>query len=216
MLAPTSPVTDTMAQRMTACAGCHGQEGKSTPSGFFPRIAGKPAGYLYNQLLNFREGRRTYPLMTYLVEHLSDDYLKEMAEYFASLDLPYDPPPRPQASAAELERGQQLVLKGDAGRKILACVQCHGENLNGRAPSIPGLLGLPRDYVVAQLGAWKTGNRHAVAPDCMADVAEPLTVADITAMASWLAAQPVPAKGKPASSGAATLKLPMPCGSDWR
>jgi cytochrome c553 len=30
------------------------------------RIAGKPAGYLYNQLLNFRDGRRNYPLMTYI------------------------------------------------------------------------------------------------------------------------------------------------------
>src|SRR5688572_10986772 len=85
---------DTMAQRVLACTGCHGKEGRATNAGYFPRIAGKPAGYLYNQLLNFRDGRRNYPLMVYLVEHLTDEYLREIAEHFAALEFPY-PPPRP-------------------------------------------------------------------------------------------------------------------------
>src|SRR3954470_4925361 len=85
-------VPDTIAQRVTACTPCHGKEGRATNEGYFPRIAGKPAGYLYNQLLNFRDGRRNYPLMVYLVEHLTDDYLSEIARYFASLDVPYPPP----------------------------------------------------------------------------------------------------------------------------
>ena len=42
----------------------------------------KPAGYLFNQLVNFREQRRRYPFMNYIVAHLSDDYLREMGEYF--------------------------------------------------------------------------------------------------------------------------------------
>jgi cytochrome c553 len=68
-------VPDTIAQRVVACTTCHGKEGRATNEGYFPRIAGKPAGYLYNQLVNFRDGRRDYPLMTYLVEHLTDSYL---------------------------------------------------------------------------------------------------------------------------------------------
>ncbi len=40
--------------------------------------------------------------------------------------------------------------------------------MTGRAPFIPGLLGLPRDYLNAQLGAWRNGQRHASPPDCMA------------------------------------------------
>ena len=59
------PVPDTMAQRMQACTVCHGKEGRATNAGYFPRIAGKPAGYLYNQLLNFREGRRHNATMAY-------------------------------------------------------------------------------------------------------------------------------------------------------
>ena len=74
-------IPDTMAQRMQPCSACHGKEGRATQEGFFPRIAGKPAGYLYNQLDNFRSGRRAYPTMTYFVEQMSDDYLHEIAEH---------------------------------------------------------------------------------------------------------------------------------------
>ena len=52
----STPVQNTMAQRMQACVMCHGKEGRATNAGYFPRIAGKPAGYLLNQMKNFREG----------------------------------------------------------------------------------------------------------------------------------------------------------------
>ena len=39
-----------MAQRVLACTGCHGPEGRAAADGYYPRIAGKPAGYLFNQL----------------------------------------------------------------------------------------------------------------------------------------------------------------------
>ena len=83
---------DGMATRTLACTTCHGAQGKATQNGYFPRIAGKPAGYLYNQLLNLRDGRRHYPTMGYLLENLTDDYLREMAVHFASLDIPYPEP----------------------------------------------------------------------------------------------------------------------------
>ena len=66
------PVPDTIEQRVAACTTCHGRQGRAARDGYYPRIAGKPAGYLYNQLINFREGRRHYAPMTYLVEHLSE------------------------------------------------------------------------------------------------------------------------------------------------
>ena len=207
--AATVPVSS-MSSRVLACTACHGKEGRATPDGYFPRIAGKPAGYLANQLLNFRDGRRSYPQMTYLIEHLTDDYLREMAEHFAALDLPYPPPPAPQAPAAVLEQGRKLVQGGDVARNIPACVACHGAAMTGVTPSIPGLLGLPRDYLNSQLGAWKTGQRRAHAPDCMADIARQLTPEEVSAVSAWLAAQPVAAGGKPAR----TLPAAMPtrCG----
>ena len=75
---PHGPVVvrDTMEERMRPCTACHGAETQSTRDGFSPRIAGKPAGYLFNQLASFRDGRRTYAPMVYLVQYMTDDYLR--------------------------------------------------------------------------------------------------------------------------------------------
>jgi cytochrome c553 len=198
-------------QRVAACIACHGREGATTNAGYFPRLSGKPAGYLFNQLRSFRDGRRFNADMTYMVQHLSDAYLMEMAEYFAGLDLPYPPvSPASDATPAQMARGRQLALEGDAARRIPACVQCHGAALTGVQPAIPGLLGLPRLYVSSQLGAWLTSERHALAPDCMAEIGRRMTTADINAVASWLAVQPMPADLKPVSSLPAPL--PIACG----
>ena len=199
---------DTIAQRAQACAGCHGPQGRAAPDGYYPRIAGKPPVYLYNQLLNFRDGRRRYALMADLLTPLGDTYLREIAGYFAGLDVAYPPPQAPREGPAVIEQGRLLVMQGDAARRIPACVRCHGAAMMGVAPSIPGLLGLPRDYLNAQLGAWKGGIRRAQPPDCMAHVAAALTPQDISAVSAWLAAQT--AQGKPAD--ALPAPLPLDCG----
>ena len=46
------PFEDSIAQRSLACTHCHGAQGRAAPDGYYPRLAGKPAGYLYNQLLH--------------------------------------------------------------------------------------------------------------------------------------------------------------------
>ena len=209
------PFEDTIAQRTQACTACHGKEGRAASDGYYPRIAGKPAGYLYNQLLNFREGRRHYGLMAQMVDPLSDAYLMEIAQYFSQLDLPYPAPQPANVTAEVLRRGQALVQQGDAARNVPACVQCHGTALTGVAPNTPGLLGLPRDYLNAQLGAWRTGQRRAHAPDCMGTVARQLSPDEVNAAASWLAAQPLPANTHPATKLPALLPgvQAIACGS---
>ncbi|MEO8296829.1 MAG: c-type cytochrome [Burkholderiales bacterium] len=205
-------VPDTLAERVQACTQCHGKEGRATPDGYFPRIAGKPAGYLYQQLVAFRDGRRHNAAMNHLVGQLSDAYLREIAGHFASLDLPYPPPAPVEATPAVLARGATLVRRGDAARDLPACTSCHGALMTGVQPAVPGLLGLPRDYLNAQLGAWQTGQRRAVAPDCMAQVAQRMNPDDVQAVAAWLAARPVPVRAH-AAPRAALKKLPMDCGS---
>ena len=215
LTAPTAeaaPFEDTLAQRLLACTACHGEQGRATQQGYQPRLAGKPAGYLFNQLLNFREGRRDYGPMTALVDPLDEVYLREIAAHFAAIDVPYPAPQASTAAAATLARGEQLVRRGDPAARVPACQACHGENLMGVAPAIPGLLGLPRDYLNAQLGAWRHGKRHAQAPDCMAAVATGLAPDDIDAVTQWLAARPVPPGAKPAPRLDAATDLPTPCG----
>ena len=203
---------DTMAARLLACAPCHGPQGEGTKNDYFPRLAGKPAGYLMHQLVAFRDGRRRYPPMNYLLEYQSDGYLQKIAEYFAALrPVPLQQAP-PVVSAAVLARGKSLVGDGDQAHGVPACSGCHGPTLTGMEPGIPGLVGLRASYISAQLGAFRYGTRTATAPDCMQLVAASLTEADVAAVAAWLAAQPVPADPSPVARGA--LTMPFACGSE--
>ncbi|AOK30531.1 cytochrome C [Burkholderia singularis] len=203
---------DTMAERVRGCTACHGTQGQGTDNDYFPRLAGKPAEYLYNQLVNFRDGRRKYPPMNYLLTYLNDDYLREIAQHFSEQRPPYPAPAKPTVPAAVVERGKQLALRGDPSKKLPACVACHGTALTGMQPAIPGLVGLHSDYLSAQIGAWRSGTRHAKAPDCMHEVASKLSDEDVTAVTAWLAAQPAPANPVPAP--ARSMKTPLACGSE--
>lgn len=208
---PTQRAPDTMEARTLACVGCHGDKGRGVANVYFPRLAGKPAGYLYNQLIAFQEGRRRYAPMNYLLAYLPPAYLKQMADYFAAQSPDPLPVTAPDTPAATLAQGQQIVAKGLPDKKIPACTACHGAALTGREPGIPGLLGLRADYVSAQLGAWRYGTRTAVAPDCMQIVAATLSEPEVAAVSAYLATLPVPQQDKPVAAD--TAQLPLACGS---
>ncbi len=194
----TPPSPTDMARRTLACTGCHAKDGQAGKDAYYPRIAGKPAQYLYNQLLNFRDERRQYPLMANLLEPLSERYLQDIALHFSQLDVPYAPRPVVGPQVPGLAEG--LVKRGDAARQLPACMACHGVALTGVLPNVPGLLGLPRDYLNAQLGAWRTGQRRAHMPDCMERVAKSLQSDEISAVTAWLAVQPVPTNARAVSA----------------
>ncbi|MFM0361044.1 c-type cytochrome [Paraburkholderia sediminicola] len=200
-----------MDERVRACTSCHGVQGQGLNNDYFPRIAGKPADYLFNQLTAFRDGGRTYPPMGYLVAFLPDDYLRKISQYFADLQPPYPNADYTDVAPAVLAAGQRLVTQGDPARKIPACIACHGARMTGTQPGIPGLLGLHASYIAGQMGTWRSGTRHALAPDCMHSIAVKLTDKDITAVSSWLARQPRPADPRPAPASAE--QLPLACGS---
>ncbi|CAN0625212.1 Cytochrome c class I [Burkholderia multivorans] len=207
----TEPAPDTMQARVMGCAACHGAHGEGTDNDYFPRLSGKPAGYLYRQLRAFRDGGRKYPPMNYLLAYLPDAYLHQIAEHFAAQHPPYPQPATPSVDAPTLALGKALVTDGDHARGVPACASCHGRGLTGMEPAIPGLLGLHATYISAQLGAWRYGTRRAAAPDCMHDIATRLSERDITAVAAWLAAQPAPSNPAPAAEERS--KLPLACGS---
>ncbi|WP_371866567.1 c-type cytochrome [Duganella alba] len=208
---PPQRAPDTMEARTLACVGCHGDKGRGVANVYFPRLAGKPAGYLYNQLIAFQEGRRRYAPMNYLLAYLPPAYLKQMADYFAAQSPAPLAVTAPAAPPATIAQGQQIVSKGLPDKKIPACTACHGTALTGREPGIPGLLGLRTDYVSAQLGAWRYGTRTALAPDCMQIVASTLSEPEVAAVSAYLATLPVPQQDKPVAAD--TTQLPMACGS---
>jgi cytochrome c553 len=205
------PPPDTIGQRMQPCVACHGKEGRATNQGYFPRIAGKPADYLFNQLVAFRDGRRSNPTMAYFVEHMTDAYLKEIARYFADLQLPYPAPREIKASSEQTARSEALVRHGDPALDVPACTSCHGAALTGALPATPGLLGLSREYLLLQFGSWRVGVRHAAEPDCMARIVARISPQDLSAIAGWLSSQPLPVNTAPVAPLAQAQ--PLKCGS---
>lgn len=202
---------DDFAERLAPCAACHGERGRSASEVYYPSIAGKPAGYLYAQLENYRAGRRRHAIMEGLLAHLSEDYLREIAAYYARQQAQWTSP-SPARTENELARGRELVELGDSERGIPSCRACHGDALTGIEPHVPGLLGLRPEYLSAQLGAWRTGARQAAEPDCMAAVAERLARDDIGAVTAWIASRPFPADPSPAPAEAMPASLPLDCG----
>lgn len=208
---PAFKQLDSVEARIQGCVTCHGQSGQGTNNGYYPRIAGKPSGYLYNQLVAFRDGERTYPPMNYLVAYLPDAYLHEIADYFSRLRPPFTAREAPKSDPASVARGQQLGTVGDSALGVPACVACHGKGLTGMQPGIPGLVGLRPNYIEAQLTRWRVGERHATEPDCMRRVATRLRDSDIADLAAWLSAQEPPKDSSPEPAN--VNRMPFACGS---
>jgi len=205
-------VPDTMEERVKACTICHDNKDRVGRDAYYPRIAGKPAGYLFNQLRNFRDGRRYYQPMAILLENMSDEYMLEIARYFSSLQLPHPPPEQISIHSEETKLADVLIRLGDPGRDIPACESCHGEALMGTKPFIPGLLGLSHAYISAQFGSWRNGGlMRGQSSNCMSEIAKKLTDEETNAIAKWLAIQSV--SGKPSPPGALSSELAHRCRS---
>jgi cytochrome c553 len=208
---PSFKAIDSIEARAQGCVTCHGQSGQGTDSGYFPRIAGKPADYLYNQLVAFRDGKRKYPPMNYLVAYLPDKYLREMAEHFARQRPAFAPRETSSASEAAIARGKTIATAGDSAKQIPACIACHGAGLTGMEPGIPGLVGLRSTYITAQLTRWRVGDRRAAEPDCMKRISTRLSESDVAAVAAWLSMQAPPKDSSPESAN--LVRMPLACGS---
>ncbi|MDR3388723.1 MAG: cytochrome c4 [Rudaea sp.] len=214
LAATTAAAQAGFGEHLAACAACHGEHGEGVRgSEYYPHLAGKPAGYLFEQLKGFRDGRRTNTQMTWLVQFADDRFLHEIADHYAALA------PRTRAAdtgaaaltSARRKVAETLVEHGDPGRGVPACSECHGTNLAGLEPGVPALVGLPADYVIAQFGSWREGIRHGAPPDCMHDVAERIAPEDIRAIATWLSQQSNPDGARPAPAG--SFVPPKACGS---
>jgi cytochrome c553 len=67
------------------CIGCHGIPGYKTafPSVYHvPKIAGQQPAYLFNALKAYQSGERSHPSMRGIAGGLSEEVMKELAEYY--------------------------------------------------------------------------------------------------------------------------------------
>lgn len=205
-------VPDTMEQRLAACVQCHGEYGYGNANDpNIPRLAEKPAGYLYKQLLSFKAGEGRNAAMEYVVRQLSPEYLKTIAEYYAAQRVPFHVHVIPELSDAVMQRGEDLVNEGDSARGVPACKHCHGPALTGVKPMIPGILNQPYDYVASQLRLWRSNKRSTESTQCMLVVANRMRKSDIAAVAAWLAIQPLPENREPINIESLPQELPGWC-----
>src|SRR5437773_8943573 len=107
-------------RKAQACSACHGADGNSTIAQF-PVLAGQTARYLYLQLKDFKEGRRSEPSMAQFVAKLSREDMLDLAEYFAAQK------PKPIAFKADAAR----VARGKKKSEVVLCTMCHLRGLSG-------------------------------------------------------------------------------------
>lgn len=205
-------VPNTLEQRLAACAQCHGEYGYGNAQDpNVPRLAEKPAGYLYKQLQSFKNSEGSNQAMENVVRQLSPAYMQEIAEYYANQRVPFQQHAIPDVADAVLARAEMLVKEGDPARGVPACKHCHGSKLTGVKPMIPGILNQPYEYMTNQLKLWRKNKRSTESTQCMQVVAKRLREGDAEAVAAWLAIQPLPENREPLSMQALPEELPGWC-----
>src|SRR5947207_15615508 len=82
-------------EKAELCIGCHGEAGISQTQNI-PSLAGQPDQFIQWQLVFFRSGTRKNEQMQPIVEQLSNDDVRNLGAYFASLPPPSNPKPDDQ------------------------------------------------------------------------------------------------------------------------
>jgi cytochrome c553 len=178
------------------CAGCHGDEGQGSTAqsttlgeqGIFPRLAGQPAAYLYRQLWSFAHGWRMSTAMPPLADGLTEADWTDIAVHLEHLTaVGYPPPPAVPNDVVDL--GRSVATAGRPDRGVSSCIRCHGPSGVGVAPYFPALIGQNARYIVAQIIAFRGGQRRNAMLRLMDPVSHGLEAQEIEAVAGYFARQ---------------------------
>ncbi|MFH0301192.1 c-type cytochrome [Bradyrhizobium sp. 31Argb] len=170
--------TDAGKSKAEACTPCHGDKVSAAEN--TPSLASQPDQFLQWQLVFFRSGARKSEVMGPIAEQLSNDDVRDLGAYFASLKAA-DP-----TTAKGADDQPDLT---DAGKKAAAvghCASCHGDNYAG-SKAVARIAGQREDYLLKALHDYKAGVRSGGGVAAMAEVAYPLSDQDIAALAHYLA-----------------------------
>jgi cytochrome c553 len=160
--------------KVETCVACHGPGGNSTQPQF-PILAGQTARYLYLQLRDFQEGRRSDPLMTPMTTGMTRDEMRALADYFAQQ--------KPASQSFKPDPGKARLGKLKADETL--CTMCHLGGFSGQN-EIPRVAGQHYAYVVKQLSDFKARRRTNDAGN-MTSVSNTLSDVDIDNLAHYIA-----------------------------
>jgi cytochrome c553 len=162
----------TLALRCTMCHGARGVSAANTPN-----LAGQYAPSIYKELSDFQSHARTSATMAPMVVGLSDQDLRDLSAYYASL---------PRSSDASAGNAPDIVATGAPMRNIAPCGSCHGEMASKLGA--PWLTGQPQTYLQSQLEGFASGHRHNDISGQMRNVARNMTADEIHASVNYYAA----------------------------
>ena len=155
------------------CDACHGPNGNAViPQN--PSLAGQTWRYIYLQLKDFKEDRRTDPVMTPISKVLSRDEMIALGNWYA-------------AQKRAVNQFKADSGKVTAGRKVsdaVLCPMCHLGEFSGQN-EIPRVAGMNYEYVVKQLQDFKHRRRTNDAGS-MTSVAATLSDQDIENLAHYI------------------------------
>ena len=163
-------------EKAEMCTGCHGDAGVSQTENI-PSLTGQPDQFVQWQLVFFRAGTRKNEQMQPIVEQLSNDDIRDLGAYFASLTPP---------KAATPDDNPDLSKKGAQAAAGRRCASCHTDSYAG-TKAVARIAGQREDYLLKALHDYKSGARSGGGGAAMAEVAYPLSDEEITALAHYLA-----------------------------
>jgi len=161
------------------CAACHGADGNSVIT-LNPKLAGQSPEYITKQLKNFKSGERKNAVMAGVVAPLSTDDMINLGVYFSSQAVKNG---KARSNGAG-SRGEKIYRAGIADSSVPACAACHGPAGAGVPIRFPHLAGQHADYTLAQMKAFRTGER-ANAP-MMRTIAAKMTDEDMAAVSDYI------------------------------
>ena len=167
------PLRTNPEELVELCTSCHGEEGLPIEPDY-PIIWGQEFYYLYVQLKDYKSGRRANEIMQPIVEELSKDQMKAVAQVFSEKEWP-----RIGFAADEAD-----ISAGQKGASAGQCTQCHLGGYNGNSRN-PRLAGQNPDYLKRTMLEFKDKTRLN-APDKGA-LFRAYEDADIEAMANFMA-----------------------------
>jgi cytochrome c553 len=176
--APASAADISAGKAMAeGCAACHGADGVSQIS-LTPSLAGQPDEYVQWQLVYFRSGARKSEVMGPIAEALSNEDIRNLGAYYASL-----PPPQPSVVPdAVAATGEKLAVQR-------RCKSCHADDYNGFRGAAR-LSGQREDVLVQALHEFQSGKRVGSGVASMTEVVYGLTDADMVALSHYMATRP--------------------------
>lgn len=183
------------------CAECHGADGVSNRNGA-PFIAGQHETYLLAAMESYLNGNRHFDGMKAALESVTLGDLKGLANHYAGLASPWNPPREQQERASAAAPSKQSIAAGKVAAK--PCAGCHGENGNSTITGMPSLAGLQPVYLRSALNAYLDGRRSDT---IMVNFRLALKEQDVKNLVAYFSAQTRYMSTLPASGDVAKGKL---------